>query len=128
MAGLSDTFENRALDWLTAIGTPSRPSATYVGLLTATPTDSTGGTEVAGNAYARQAVTFGAASGGATSNSNLVTFPDASGAWGTITHFGIYDASSAGNLIWYGALGASKVIASGDAFQFAIASLTVSLD
>jgi hypothetical protein len=104
------------------------PAATvYVALYTAAPSDAGGGTEVSGNAYARVAITFSAASGGSTSNSGTLTFatPTPSG-WGTVTHFGIFDASSGGNLLYWNALTASKTINAGDTVTFAAGTLTVS--
>ena len=99
----------------------------YVALYTVAPSDSGGGTEVSGNAYARTAVTFDAASGGSINN-QLVTFPTASGGnWGTITHFGIFDAVTAGNLLAHGALTESKVINDGDQLKFSAGNLTISL-
>src|SRR5687768_16633926 len=100
MAGsLSDFAENKILDH--ALGTASwtMPTQLYVSLHTTANTDSAAGTEVSGNAYVRQAVDFSAAASGATSNSATVTFPTATGSWGTITHIGLHDASTAGNYI-----------------------------
>lgn len=120
MAGLSDTYENRALDWLLVTGSPTRASGTWLALYTATPTDSTAGTEVTNaNAYARTAITFDAASGGATQNAATVTFPIATGSWGTVTHWAVVDSAThgAGNIIIYGAFTASKTIAASDVFE-----------
>ena len=97
----------------------------YVALYTATPSDSGGGTEVATGSYARTAVTFGASSGGSINNSGDVTFPTATADWGTITSFGIFDASSAGNLLVWGPLTASKTVSNGDIFKFLTAQLVV---
>ena len=127
MASLSDVSENRMLDWINNVGTPTRPSGTYVALFTATPNDAGGGTEVSGGSYARTAVTFSAASGGATSNSATVTFPTASASWGTVTHIGIFDASTGGNLLWHGALAASKAVDSSDTFSIPAGDLDLSL-
>lgn len=97
------------------------PDAIYVGLFTAAPSDSGGGTEVSGGSYARVQVTQDDASWAApsgtpssTSNSAAVTFPAPTANWGTISHFGIFDASSGGNLIAWAALAASKTINNGD--------------
>lgn len=131
MAGLSDTFENRALDWLLVTGTPTRASGTWLALYTATPTDSTAGTEVTNaNAYARTALTFDAAASGATQNALDVTFPTATGAWGTVTHWAVVDSAThgGGNIIIYGAFNASKTIASGDVFQVLDGELDITAD
>jgi hypothetical protein len=103
------------------------PSAVYLALYTADPTDADSGTEVSGTSYARQAITFGAPSNGVTTNSAAIEFPQAGGSWGTVTHVGIRDASTAGNLLYHTALDASKTIATGDVFRVASGSLSVTL-
>lgn len=130
MAGFSDYSENKVLDHITGKTTFTKPTA-YVGLYTAAPTDAGGGTEVSGGSYARVATAgadWVAASAGATDNANAIAFPTASGSWGTVTHFGLFDASTTGNLLAWGALGTSKVIGSGDTAQFAVGALDVTLD
>jgi hypothetical protein len=98
-----------------------------VALYTTDPTDADTGTEVSGNGYARQSVTFSAPSNGATSNSSAVEFPQATGSWGTVAYIGLRDASSGGNLLYHTALDASKTIATGDVFRISAGSLTVTL-
>lgn len=75
MAGKSDYLENANLNWLRGTAFPAAPSTLYVGLYSAAPTDAAGGTEFAGNAYARVAGVFGAPSGDQISNSAQVVFP-----------------------------------------------------
>lgn len=128
MAGFSDAVESALLSAVFRNTTYTSPGTVYAGLYTSAPTDAGGGTEVSGNAYARQAVTFGAPSGGSISNSGTVTFPTASGNWGTVTHFGIFDASSGGNLLAWSSLTTSKDVASGDAAVFSSGQLVISLD
>ena len=129
MAALSDHAEALLLDWLMTNGTATRPTAWYVGLYTAAPSDSGGGTEVAGNGYAREAVTFAAATspGGTTSNSGAVSFTASGGDWGTITHIGIHDASTGGNLLWHGSMTASKTVADGDTLEFSIGNIDLTI-
>ena len=122
----SNEFETRVLQWALTTGSPTRPTAWYIGLFTDDPTDAGTGTEVSGNAYARTAVTF-TVSGDTASNSGAVEFPEATGSWGTITHMGIYDAATSGNLIAHAALTASKAIASGDIRRFPIGDIDVTL-
>jgi len=109
----------------------------YIALSTTAPNDDgTNFTEPSGNGYARvqhsaNATTAGnwtAASGGQTSNNALIDFGTATGSWGTITHFGIYDASTAGNLVHYGALSASKSVATDDQVQFSVGNLDITAD
>jgi hypothetical protein len=156
MAAMTDFLENKLLDFLfrgqalTAIGGASAaagtgPTSLYVGLYTANPTDTGGGTEVTGGSYARVAVssslanwagtqaaastTASSGTGGTTSNNGTITFPTPSADWGTITGFGIFDASSAGNLLIYGSLGTSKSVLNGDLGPvFQAAQLTFQID
>ena len=129
MAALSDHAEALLLDWLMTSGSATRPTAWYVALYTAAPSDSGGGTEVTGNGYARQAVTFAAATspGGTTSNTGAVTFTASGGNWGSITHIGIHDALSSGNLLWHGAMTAAKTVNDGDTLEFSIGNIDLTI-
>ncbi len=100
------TFRNLAAP---AIGTM------FVGLFTAAPGEAGGGTEVAVGAYARQSVAFTAPTDGAGSNSALISFPQATADWGLITHYALFDAVTAGNMIGHGPLAGAKKIAQGEA-------------
>jgi hypothetical protein len=145
MAAMSDYAENKLIDHMFRGVSFTAPAALYIGLYTAAPTDAGGGTEVSGGAYARVALapsttnwaaTNGATTttnpssgtGGTTSNNSAITFPTATASWGTVTHVGIFDASTAGNLLWWGALTASQVVGSGGTFSFAISALSVQID
>ena len=125
---LCDYAELKILDHCLGTTTWTKPTAVYLGLFTADPGEASGGTEVSGGSYARQAVTFNAASGGATDNTAEIAFPVATAAWGTITHVVIFDAITTGNRIWYGPLTASKIIGTDDQFKIAAGALDVSID
>ncbi len=87
--------------------------------------------EPSGGSYARVATAgadWNVASGGAIANANDITFPEATDSWGTITHFALFDAASAGNMLAHGALSVSKSISSGDTAKFAAGDLDVTLD
>lgn len=127
MAEMSNYLEDALINATLRNTSYSSPAVVYVGLHTADPTDDGSGAEVSGGSYARTAVTFGAPSNGVSTNSADVEFPQASGTWGTITHIGIWDASSAGNLLYHTALDASKAISSGDIFKIASGNLSVTL-
>ena len=128
MSAISNYLENALINATLRNTTYTSPATVYAGLFTSDPTDAGSGTEVSGGSYARKAITFAAPSNGVTTNSAAACeFDQATGSWGTITHFGIFDASSAGNLLYHGALTASKTIASGDVFKFATSSVTVTL-
>ena len=118
-------LENALLNEVLRATAYTPPATVYIALFTATPGPAGGGTEVAGNAYARQSASFSAPTNGSLTNSADVTFPQATGAWGTISYFGIFDDPAAGNLLYYGSLTASKTIASGDQLKFAAGGITV---
>lgn len=124
-------LEDEVLDHVLGEGTRdfTSPANLYIALFTAVSDGEAGTvTEVSGTNYARTAVSFDAASGGSASNTADVTFPAAgAGGFGTVTHIGIYDASSAGNLMFYGSLAASKSVSESDIFQITAGNLTVSL-
>lgn len=127
MAEMSNYLENALIN-ATLRNTPyTSPATVYVALFTSDPTDAGSGTEVSGGSYARTAVTFASPSDGVTTNSAAVEFPQATGTWGTVTHIGIYDASSSGNLLYHTILDVSKTISSGDIFKIATGSLSVTL-
>ena len=86
-----------------------------------------GGTEVSGGAYARQAVTLAAASGGASENSADITFPQATADWGTITHLALMDALTGGNMLMHTPLDASKEVNNGDTFKINAGDLDVTV-
>jgi hypothetical protein len=128
MASASNATETLLLKYsLTTDATITRPTAWYIGLHTADVTDAGTGTEVTGNGYARTAVTFTVTNDTAT-NSATVTFPTASGgSWGTVSHLGIWSATTAGTLYYHGALTASKSVADGDTFTIQSGALTIVL-
>lgn len=124
---LTNTFETTTLTWLLTASSATRPTAWYIGLFTAAPNDTGGGTEVSGTAYVREAVTF-TVTGDTASNSAAVEWPVAGGSWGTVTDLAIFDAVTAGNMIGYATLTAAKTIATGDVFRIPLGDLDVTLD
>jgi hypothetical protein len=130
MAALSDVSEKLLLDFLMTAGTATRPTAWYIALYTAAPNDAGGGTEVSGGGYARKTVAWDAAAspGGTTQNTGVVTWTASGGAFGTVTHIGIHSASSgAGNLLWHGAMTASKTVNDGDTLEFAAGNIDLAI-
>jgi hypothetical protein len=123
----SNFLETEILDHVFAGSAYTAPSTHYLALFTAAPGETGGGTEVSGGAYVRKAVAF-TTSGNTTSNNAAVEFPTASASWGTVTHVGVFDASSSGNLMAYATLSSSKAIASGDVFRVPNADLDITLD
>ncbi len=130
MAALSDAAEVLILNYLMTAESVTRPTAWYVALYTGAPSDAGGGTEVSGSGYARKTVTWAVASGagGTTSNSNVPTWTASGGAFGTVTHIGIHSAlSGSGNLLWHGAMTASKVVNDGDTLEFAAGNIDLTI-
>ena len=131
MAGsMSDDLENEILDHILGGADYARPATVYVALYTVAPTDAGGGTEVTGGSYARVAVTnnatnWPAAASGAKANGTAFAFPTATASWGTVVAFGIFDAATVGNLLYWGDLTVSKVVGSGDTASFAIGDIDI---
>ena len=121
----SNYFDATLGDCVLGGGTFSPPATVYVGLHTANPTEDGSVAELAGSGYARASVANNttnwpnvSGSSGLKQNGTAIVFPTASGSWGTITHFSVWSASSAGNLLFQGALAESRVIGSGDTPRF----------
>lgn len=125
MSAMSDYLENAIGNAVLRNIAFTSPATVYVALFTAAPADAGGGTEVSGGGYARQAVTFGAPSNGVFTNSADVVFPTATANWGTIVAFALFDAPTAGNMLIYGNLSASKTVNSGDQFRFPAGQLSI---
>ena len=146
MAAMSDYLENKIIDWLFRAQTFSPPATLYVALFTTGDNDADSSkVEVSGGSYARVAVTPSLANfagtqsagsttassgtGGTTSNNNAITFPAPTGNWGSIVGVGVYDASTSGNLLFYGALGTNKTVNNGDPAPSIVAgTLTLQID
>jgi|TARA_R100000149_G_C5874167_1_gene137880 hypothetical protein len=128
MAAMSDYLEDEILDHILRNAAFTSPSAVYLGLSTGTFGDDNSGTELTGNNYSRVAVTFDPASGGATDNTGAIEFAAATGTWGSVGFFGLFDASSAGNLLIHGALASAKTIQSGDILKINAGDLDITID
>ena len=132
MTQASNYLENTILDYILS-GLGGSPNTLWLALYTSNPGEDNSGTEVEiggspTNDYARQEVRFGAASGGSASNTPAVTFPVALEAWGTITHFALFDTVIAGNMLIYGPLTTSRTVNAGDTISFAAAALVITAD
>ena len=145
MAAMSDFLENKLIDQVFRGQAYTFPATLYVGLLTAAPSDAGGGTEVSGGSYARVAVTSNltnwsgtqgagtttAPSGttGTTSNNTPIEFPAPTANWGQVSHVGVYDSLSGGNLLFWSPLSIAKTVNSGDAAPYyAIGAFSVQID
>jgi len=131
MGSFSNYWENEILDHIFGKGTYPPPTV-YAGLSTADPSeDGSSLSEPAGNGYARVQTSpsdWSLAGSGQLDNTTVIAFDAATGDWGTITHFALFDAASAGNMLAYGALTQAKSIASGDTARFTAGELNISLD
>lgn len=131
MSSATDVEENDILKARFGGAVPAAPATWYVALCTTAPSDSAAGTEVTGGSYARVAVTnnttnFPAPTTGVVANGTAITFPAPTANWGTVTHFELWDAASAGTRRYWGALTTSRTVNNGDsAPSFAAGALTV---
>ena len=131
MSSFTDYTENLVLTWLFTGSSATRPTAWYVGLFTAAPSDTGGGTEVTGNGYERVATGTLSVSGTSPTNCTnaaAIEFAAASGGnWGTITHIAIFDASTSGNMLGWAALTTSRTINDGDIIRIPAGDLDITL-
>lgn len=133
MGSFSDYLEDEILDHIFMTSWAALANI-WVGLSTADPLDTGAGlAEPVGNGYARVstvAADWNASTGDPSTvdNANDITFPEATGSWGTITHFALFDAVTAGNMLMHGSLTVSKAIGAGDTAKFAAGDLDVTLD
>ena len=124
---MSNYLENGLLNAVLRNTSYNSPATVYVGLYTSDPGEGNTGTEISGGSYARKDVTFGSPSNGVCTNSAAVEFAQATGSWGTVSHVGLLDAITSGNLLFYTDITTSKTIESGDIFKIAAGSLSVTL-
>lgn len=131
MGAATNYLELKLLDHSLGTATYTKPTTVYLSLHTSDPGE-TGSTSAeistSSTAYARQSITFAAAASGSAASNATVTFSAATASWGTITHIGINDASTGGNMLYYGAVTTSKAIDTGDTFQVTSGNLTIALD
>ena len=139
MSALSDFLESAMLQSIFNGVSFTEPD-TWVSLYTDDPGDDDSGTEVSGGAYARVRVYVQAGGspdwntavvdgiGYLVDNEEDITFPTATVAWGTVTHFGIHDAATVGNLLFHGVLDASQVVGIGGIFKFLAGDLNLRLE
>ena len=137
MAGFTNYLEDKVIGHLFGATAYTAPTTWYAGLQTAAPADDAAGTEVSGGAYARQSVAWTIATSGTAqaSNTAALEWPAATTNWGTVTHAGIYDAVSGGNLVAFETLTETdfstanpKLVNTGDIFKIDAANLKIQLD
>lgn len=130
MGSFSNHWEDEVLDHLFGKGAYNPPTV-HVALSTCDPGDDGAGlSEPAGNGYARVQTTptdWTAADGGLIENATAITFGPATGNWGTVTHFALFDAPSGGHLLAHGVLTQARAIAAGQSPEIAPGELDVRL-
>jgi len=129
MSALSDYAEKLLLDWMMTTGTVTRPTSWFVSLYSDATNDANGGTESAGDGYARHPLTFaaGTSPGGTTNNTNAVNFTANGSDWGAITHMGIMTAASGGERLWHGPLTTPRTINDGDTLSYAVGAINLTM-
>lgn len=125
MSAMSDYLEAKILNHVLRNTAYTPASTVYIGLSTGSFADGNSGTELSGNGYARRSIAFDAASSGVSDNTSAIDFPTATGSWGTVSNWGLFDASSSGNLLIHGAFSASKAVATGDILRIAAGELDI---
>lgn len=123
MSAATDYLENKLLDHVLRNVAYTSPATVYLALYTTATSDAGGGTEVTGGSYARQAVAFDAAAAGATQNTAIETFTNMPAC--TVTHWAIHDHVSAGNMLYHGAVSASKTYLAGEDATVAVGALDI---
>lgn len=125
----SDYLEDKVLEHVFGGNAFTAPSTLYVALFTVAPSDTGGGTEVSGGAYARQTATFNVSGTNPTEASNVaaIEYPTATANYGTVLAVGVFDASSGGNLLAYSTLTTNKTIDTGDVFRINAGDLDIRL-
>ena len=119
MSGFTDYLEDALLKHVFTNTAYTSPTTVYAALFTVAPSDTGGGTEVSGGAYARQSMAFSVSGTGTlATNSAAVEYPTATADYGTVVAVGIFDAASSGNLLAYANLTTSKTVSTGDVFRF----------
>ena len=136
MSAASNYLENKVLDHVLTATSYTAPTTRFLALFTNTSTNAATNLEAgtltdevttSSSAYVRKAVTFAAASSGTSASNATVTFDTATANWGTITHIAVMDASTSGNVLFWGAVTTPKTIETGDTFQVSSGNLTISL-
>jgi hypothetical protein len=123
----SNYLENALLNATLANVSYTTPATVYTALYSVAPTDSTSGTELSGSGYARVSTAFSVSSGVATNTGN-VTFGPASADWVTAVAWSIADASTSGNILYYGPLSTAQTVLNGNSLTFGIGNVSVTMN
>ena len=127
MSAFSNYLENKVMGHVFGASAYVAPTTLYLALYTSDPGEGNTGTEVSGGSYARQTIAF-TITNNLASNTSAIEFPVATGTWGTVTHIGVMDSLTTGNLLAYAQLTASKAVSAGDALRFPAGDIDITLD
>ncbi len=131
MSAFSNYLEDALINATLRGTTFTAPSvgSLHLALFTADPTDANlTANEVVAAWYSRKTTgSWTAPSNGVSTNVAAITFDAVTGAQVTITHLGVYDSASAGNLLYHTPLVQSKTLDIGDVLSFAIGAVTITL-
>lgn len=131
MSSFSDFYEGAVLDHIFGLSAALAQPTVYLAVSTADPTeDGSGLTEPVGNGYARVATAPAdwQRTANVVSNATQIALPEATGAWGTITHFALMDAATGGNMLLYATMTEAKAIAANETLRFPAGNIDVALD
>ena len=127
MSKFSDYLENKIIDATLKGVTFPDISTAYLAAFTTDPTDAGSGTECNWTNYARQAMTFGTVTNGEVTTSAQLQFPALVGSDVTVGWIGIFDATSAGNMLYHTNLANAKTLTADNVLSFAVSGVTVTL-
>jgi hypothetical protein len=133
MSKFSDYLETQILNSTLKGGSFPTITTAYLAVFIGDPTDAaSGGAEGSWTNYARQSMTFGAVTTNGTgkevNSSAQIQFPALVGSNVTISHIGIFDAATSGNMLYHTNLATSKTLTADDVLSFAVSGVTVTLD
>lgn len=127
MAAMTDYLEDKVLDHVLGTASFTMPATVYIGLFLDEPGDDASGTEVSGDGYAREVITFSASADGEASNDAAVNFA-ATGDWGEVTHWALFDAVSSGNMLIHAPFAVSRTILDADEVTLRVGDIVVTAD
>jgi hypothetical protein len=127
MAALGTTTANKVIGALLTDASFTLPTSWFLALYLTNPTASDTGTEISGVSYVRQPIIFGTPSGGSVSNTTDIAFPYAGSVWGNVVYAAILDASTGGNLLFFGPLVSPQYVGAGDVLKFLTGNVTATV-
>lgn len=128
MSFISDYLENKLVDHVFRNTPYSAPGTVYLALYSSEPGDDNSGSELSGSGYSRQPFTLDEPTNGLSYSSADIVYDTATADWVTATHVGVMDASTGGNLLFYGPLSSAVTVLSGNNFRIPSGNLAIGFD